>query len=124
MTGRILLVEDDAAIRGILTELLRARGHNVDTALDGPAGLRMAGEHHYDIIILAMTLPGMTGFEVFEVLGFTGGIILLTTLGQRPAGQWHAHLRIDLELVKPFDPAQLLAGVDELLRARGNAATV
>ncbi len=118
MTGRILLVEDDPAIRQILTGLLQARGHHVEAAGDGPEALRRASHDDFDVLIMDMSLPGMTGFEVCEVLAFSGGIILMGILGELLAKESHPNIHIDFEFVKPFDPAKLIVAVDDLLQTR------
>ena len=119
MSARILLVEDEPGIVQILSDLLRAEGHTVETAADGNAGLPQALGGNFDVLILDVMLPGMTGFEVCHAVrkeGFDGAIIMLTALGQVRDRVEGLRTGADDYLVKPFDPDELLARVDALLR--------
>ena len=66
--GRVLVVDDDAPSRTMLADWLSAYGHEVSTAADGPAGLRLAEEKAPDAIVLDVTMPGMDGFAVCQQL--------------------------------------------------------
>lgn len=61
---RILIVEDEAAIRTGLIDVLVYHGYEVDFAEDGPTGLNKANSGRYDLILLDVMLPGMDGFEI------------------------------------------------------------
>ena len=119
MSSRILLVEDEPGLVLTLTDLLRAEGYAVDTAMDGEAGLTKAAARKFDLVILDVMLPKKTGFNVCRELrqrGVDTAILLLTAKTQvldRVAG---LKLGADDYLAKPFDPAELLARVEALLR--------
>ncbi|MEY3898318.1 MAG: hypothetical protein RLZZ214_3839 [Verrucomicrobiota bacterium] len=119
MKARILLVEDEPGIVQVLVDLLEAEGHVVETADDGDTGLRLACGDSFDLLILDVMLPGLSGIEVCRGArerGFEGGILMLTALG-RVADRVHGlRTGADDYLVKPFDPDELLARVDALLR--------
>ncbi|MEO5913943.1 MAG: response regulator transcription factor [Luteolibacter sp.] len=119
MNARILLVEDEPGILQILSDLLCAEGHTVEAAADGHAGMRKVAGGNFDVLILDVMLPGMSGFEVCESArreGYEGGIIMLTALGRVPDRVKGLRTGADDYLVKPFDPDELLARVDALLR--------
>jgi len=119
MSSRILLVEDEPGLVLTLTDLLRAEGYAVDTAMDGEAGLTKAAARKFDLVILDVMLPKKTGFNVCRELrqrGVDTAILMLTARTQvldRVAG---LKLGADDYLAKPFDPAELLARVEALLR--------
>jgi two-component system response regulator MprA len=118
MNERILIIEDDEAILRILRRGLAYEGYQVDTALDGTAGLTLARDTHPDLVILDWMLPGMDGLEVCRRLR-TGGsvpILMLTakdTLQDRVQG---LDAGADDYVVKPFELDELLARVRALLR--------
>ncbi|WP_204265557.1 response regulator, partial [Enterobacter hormaechei] len=64
MVLRVLVVEDEPEMAGLLARGLRGEGYDVDTAGDGLTAMTLAQQHEYDIAILDVMLPGMTGFEV------------------------------------------------------------
>lgn len=68
MNQRILLIEDNAQNRYLVTYLLEARGWQVIPAEDGPSGLRLAGEMSPALILLDIQLPGMDGYAVARAL--------------------------------------------------------
>jgi CheY-like chemotaxis protein len=61
---RILLVDDDRGLRHVLSTLLRDAGHQVETAGDGPDALTLLGEQTFDIVLLDIGLPSMSGLDV------------------------------------------------------------
>jgi two-component system, OmpR family, response regulator MprA len=118
MKERILIIEDDEAILKLLRRGLVYEGYQVDTALDGQAGLNMARDEHPDLIILDWMLPGMDGLEVCRRLRAGGSvpILMLTakdTIQDRVQG---LDAGADDYLVKPFELDELLARIRALLR--------
>ena len=65
---RILIIEDEKAIRMALEDDFIAEGYQVDSANTGPEGLKKSSEPNYDIILLDIMLPEMDGFEVLKEL--------------------------------------------------------
>jgi DNA-binding response OmpR family regulator len=116
---RVLIVEDDEALRQILLKRLKAEGYAADECASGTDGLYFAQSTSYDGIILDVMLPGMSGLEVLKSLrkaGCTAGILLLTardSIEDRVAG---LDLGADDYLVKPFAFDELLARLRALLR--------
>ena len=66
--ARILLVEDEAHVAEPLCDNLEAEGHEVLLARRGDAGLRRAEEERFDLVILDVMLPGLTGYEICQAL--------------------------------------------------------
>lgn len=119
MKSRILLVEDEAGVALVVSDLLRAEGHSVQTASDGESGLRQTMESKFDLLILDVMMPGLNGFELCHAVrerGFDGAILMLTAKGQIPDRVQGLRTGADDYLVKPFDPDELLARVAALLR--------
>ena len=119
MNSRILLVEDEPGVVLIVSDLLEAEGHLVETAGDGDLGLRRATEERFDLLILDVMLPAKTGFEICHSVrerGFDGAILMLTARGQVRDRVDGLRTGADDYLIKPFDSDELLARVAALLR--------
>lgn len=61
---KILIIDDDQQMAGELSEALRDRGYLVDTVSDGKQGLDLSGKGSYDVVLLDLKMPGISGFEV------------------------------------------------------------
>ncbi len=115
----ILLIEDEPGLVMTITDLLTAEGHRVESVSDGDAGLAKATKEKFALIILDVMLPKKTGFEVCRQLRQTGidtAILMLTAKTQVVDRVVGLKLGADDYLTKPFDPAELLARVEALLR--------
>jgi two-component system OmpR family response regulator len=119
---RVLLVEDDAMIGAALVERLEDDAYAVDWVTDAPAGLHSLGTHDYDVVLLDLGLPGMTGGEMLSRLRATGDdtpVIVVTArdeVGDRVGG---LDLGADDYVVKPFEASELMARMRAVLRRRG-----
>jgi len=116
---KILLVEDEAGVALVLSDLLQAEGYSVTVAADGPSGLRAALATQFDLLILDVLLPGLNGTELCRVVrerGFDGAILMLTAKGQIPDRVTGLRSGADDYVVKPFDSEELVARVSALLR--------
>lgn len=119
MANKILLIEDDSGITMALTDLLNAEDYRVETAADGLTGLARACEGDFDAIILDVMLPGKSGFDVCRDLrqrSITTPILMLTARGQVIDKVLGLKLGADDYLCKPFEPLELLARLEALLR--------
>jgi two-component system, OmpR family, response regulator len=119
---RVLIVEDEAKMAGLLRKGLRQEGFAVDLAGKGEDALWMAGSTDYDAIVLDLMLPGIDGIEVCRRLrgdGVWSPILMLTArdgVRDRVAG---LDSGADDYLVKPFSYAELLARLRALARRGG-----
>ncbi len=119
MSSRVLLVEDEPGLVIALSDLLAAEGYTVETATDGDTAAARAANEPFDLIILDVMLPGKNGFEVCRELRQQGkdvAVLMLTARTQvmdRVAG---LKLGADDYLTKPFEPPELLARIEALLR--------
>ncbi len=118
MKEHILIIEDDEAIVRLLRRGLAYEGYQVESALDGEAGLALARDHHPDVVILDLMLPGMDGIEVCQRLrgGSNVPILMLTAKDTTQDRVQGLDAGADDYLVKPFELDELLARVRALLR--------
>ena len=116
---RVLVVEDEVRMAGLLERALREEGHAVDVAADGPEGLWLATENAYGAIVLDVMLPGLDGFQLCRRLRESGRwvpVLLLTArdaVGDRVRG---LDAGADDYLVKPFSLLELAARLRALAR--------
>ena len=116
---RLLLIEDDAALRAGLARQLEADGYRVDQAADGEDGLFQAQEYPVDLVIVDLGLPRLGGIAVVQRLrgeGRTMPILILTARGSWQDKVLGLEAGADDYLVKPFEYPELLARVKALLR--------
>lgn len=119
MARKLLLVEDEPGVVLTLTDLLASEGYQVTTALDGEEGLKLAASGDFDLLILDVMLPSKNGFDICRDLrqrGFVTPILMLTARGQVIDKVLGLKLGADDYLTKPFEPLELLARVEALLR--------
>jgi two-component system OmpR family response regulator len=116
---RVLVVEDDAAMAAALSLGLGAEGFAVEVAGDGVDGLWMATENSFDLIVLDIMLPKLSGYEVCKQIrqaGSTVPILMLTAKDGEHDEADALDLGADDYLTKPFSFVVLLAHVRALLR--------
>jgi two-component system, OmpR family, alkaline phosphatase synthesis response regulator PhoP len=119
MSSRILLVEDEPGLVLTLSDLLANEGYDVETAVDGPTGLFRALNEPFDAIVLDVMLPGKNGFDVCRELRRSGkdvAVLMLTARTQVFDRVLGLKLGADDYLTKPFEPSELLARIEALLR--------
>src|SRR4051812_20706013 len=108
---RILIVEDEIKVADVIARGLRAEGFAVDLAKDGLAALEMAAAFEYDLVVLDLLLPHLSGTEVLRQLRAkknTTPIIILTALDDTSDKVQHFEDGADDYLTKPFAFAELL----------------
>ena len=118
--SRVLIVEDEAAVRDALDYSLRGEGFDVDAASDGEAGLRAAQAGEYDVVILDLMLPKMSGTEVCRRLRSESvvPIIMLTAKGAELDRVLGLEIGADDYVTKPFSMAELIGRIRAILRRR------
>ena len=119
MNSRILLIEDEPGLVMTITDLLTSEGYEVQSAADGEDGLRKASTGRFDLVVLDVMLPKKTGYDVCRELRQSGvdtAILMLTAKTQVVDRVVGLKLGADDYLTKPFDPAELLARIEALLR--------
>jgi len=119
MNMRVLLIEDEMGLVVALKDRLESEGYQVETAVDGQAGLARALGEPFDLIILDVMLPQKNGFDICRDLRGQGNktpLLILTARGQVVDRVLGLKLGADDYLVKPFEPIELLARMEALLR--------
>jgi DNA-binding response OmpR family regulator len=116
---KILYVEDDREAQAFVSRALRESGFVIDTAGDGETGLELASGGAYDVLILDVKLPGMSGFELLRRLrraGVNVPVLFLTAQGDVADRIEGLELGADDYLAKPFALAELLARLRAVVR--------
>ena len=118
--SKVLVVEDEPAVRDALDYSLRGEGFDVDAASDGEAGLRAAQAGEYDVVILDLMLPKMSGTEVCRRLRSESAvpIIMLTAKGAELDRVLGLEIGADDYVTKPFSMAELIGRIRAILRRR------
>jgi two-component system, OmpR family, alkaline phosphatase synthesis response regulator PhoP len=119
MSNRILLIEDEPGLVVTISDLLTEEGYAVETAADGESGFAKAAAGNFDLVLLDLMLPRKNGYDVCRELrqrGVDSAILMLTARTQVVDRVVGLKLGADDYLAKPFDPAELLARVEALLR--------
>ncbi|MFT4710818.1 MAG: DNA-binding response OmpR family regulator [Bacteroidia bacterium] len=117
--SRILVVEDDAAVRRGVVDALSFHGYESFEAADGESGLELALSSGPDLVLLDVMMPKMDGFEVLTALRQKAPglpVILLTAKGAEVDKVRGLRAGADDYVVKPFSPLELLARVEAVLR--------
>ena len=117
--ARILIVEDEAQMRLGLKDNLEFEGYEVDTAEDGEEGLNRILNNTYDLILLDVMLPKLSGFDVCKkarAQGNNSSILMLTAKGEEIDKVLGLELGADDYITKPFSLRELLARIKAVLR--------
>ena len=123
---KILIIEDDSALREALVSILKEEGYETDEAASGDEGLYLARQGIYDLILLDIMLPEVDGLSIVKTLrgvGQTVPVLLLTARDSIEDRVTGLDAGADDYLVKPFAIPELQARIKALLRRRGNFGT-
>jgi two-component system response regulator PhoP len=123
---RVLVVEDEAALREALKTELSAAGYTVDLAVDGEEGLYAALEFPIDVAIVDLGLPKLSGLDLIRKLrarGKTYGVLILTARDRWQDKVEGLSAGADDYVAKPFHFAEVQARLSALLRRSGGWAT-
>ena len=118
----ILIIEDEEKVVQILKAYLEKNGYNVRFALNGLAGIKIFKEIKFDLIILDLMLPDISGEDICKVIRETSAvyIFMLTAKGSLEDKIEGLNIGADEYLVKPFSPRELTARVNALFRRFNN----
>lgn len=123
MVNRVLIVDDEKEMRNLLTICLKPYGYHIDEAQTGFDALQKIMDQKYDLIMLDVMMPTVDGFEVLtnvrEMIDKDVPIILLTALGDTERIVEGLQLGADDYIVKPFEPKELVARIQSVLRRAG-----
>lgn len=115
--ANILIVEDEVMINELILRNLQAVGHRCAQAYDGYSAVQMAQSGAFDLLILDVMLPQLSGFEIIERIPDIP-VIFLTAKGSINDKLRGLRLGAEDYLVKPFEMLELIARVDVVLRRR------
>lgn len=118
--NRILLAEDEEALRMLVVDTLEDEGYIVDEAADGGEAVDLYQSHPYDLVILDYMMPVFTGLEVISTIrtAETNGhtkILMLSAKSQADEQERVLQAGADYFMAKPFSPLKLLELVEEIL---------
>src|SRR5580698_5799191 len=115
---RVLFVDDDAELCGLLTRFLTREGFAMSWAPNGAVGVEQALAGNYSLIMLDVMMPDTDGFEVLRRIRQQSRtpVLMLTARGDTHDRVRGLELGADDYLPKPFDPAELLARIRAILR--------
>ena len=119
--GRILVIDDEEAIRDSLETVLELERFRADTAADGASGLSALASHNYDLVVLDLMLPDMSGMDVLERIREADPIIpvlLLTAYGTVENAVQAIRLGADDFLTKPWNNDKLILAIEQTIARR------
>ncbi|MGQ8338141.1 response regulator transcription factor [Sunxiuqinia sp. A32] len=126
--SKILIVEDELAMLNGLRDNLDFEGYEVDTASRGDDGYKKLKSGNYDLVLLDVMLPGMSGFDICKKVRMEGNqtpIILLTARGEELDKVLGLEIGADDYVTKPFSLRELLARIKTILRrARSTSSSI
>jgi DNA-binding response OmpR family regulator len=123
VSKRILLIDDEEAVRTTVGEILKRAGYEVQSAADGKSGLDLFKQQNFDLLITDLLMPEGDGLET--IMALRRGrkalkIMVISGCGQTLGNEYMKiahHLGADVTLPKPFTRVELLAAVAKLLDA-------
>lgn len=119
---RILLIDDEIRLVKALKQLFIENHYAIETAYDGLTGLQMARNDVFDVMVIDVMMPGLTGYEVANHLRKEGNSVPILMLTAKDGVEDRVHgldCGADDYLVKPFATSELLARVRSLTRRKG-----
>lgn len=117
----LLIAEDEEGIRSLVKMTLARNEYEILEAVDGEEALALAREHHPELILLDVMMPGLTGFEVCRALKddpatAQATVVMLSARSQDADREQGMASGADDYFTKPFSPIALLRKIDEVYR--------
>jgi two-component system response regulator (stage 0 sporulation protein F) len=117
-SAKVLIVDDQFGIRILLTEVLQKEGYQTLQAANGPQALALAEEHHPDLVLLDMKIPGMDGIKILKRMKMKDPnirVMIMTAYGELDMIQEAMDLGAINHFAKPFDIADIRKVVKDIL---------
>ncbi|HTI43315.1 MAG TPA: response regulator transcription factor [Vicinamibacterales bacterium] len=126
MTRHLLVVDDDAELCQLLSEYLMPEGYDVEAVHNGTEGVERALSGDHALVVLDVMLPDVRGFEVLRQLRARSRmpVLMLTARGNEQDRILGLEMGADDYLAKPFNPRELSARIEAILRRSGDRRTV
>jgi two-component system cell cycle response regulator DivK len=126
MTKRVLVIEDQEDLRGILRDLLTGSGYNVSEAADGEAGVAKAKAEQPDLILMDIQLPILDGYEATRQIKADPNlkaipIIAVSSFAMKGDEEKARLAGCDYYVTKPYSPLELLKNIRGFLREKSEA---
>jgi DNA-binding response OmpR family regulator len=124
-TGRVLVVEDDRAFRHAIGMFLREAGHDATEVSDGPAALAALADRPFDVVLLDIGLPGISGLDVLteiQNVAVPPRVVMMTADDTSESLLRAVRGQADRYVTKPFAPGAIVEVVDEVLAEPAAAA--
>ena len=120
---KVLLIDDDTALTGMLTEFLRGEGFEIAAAFNGAEGVAAALDPDLDAVILDVMMPDISGIEALQRIRAASSVpvIMLTAKGDEEERVAGLEMGADDYIAKPYYPRELLARVRAVLRRQYSA---
>jgi DNA-binding response OmpR family regulator len=124
--ARVLVVDDEPTVREVVVGYLKRDGHDVSEAGDGRLAVSLLDEQSFDLVVLDMMLPGVSGLDILRRIRAAGDmpVIMLTARAEESDRVAGLELGADDYVVKPFSPRELAARVNGVLRRAAPKAAV
>jgi CheY-like chemotaxis protein len=125
---KVLCIDDDLLLLGLVRDTLEANGYEAITAADGPSGIELAKRIRPDVILVDVLMPRVSGFEVCRRLRADPGlkstpIIVLTAVTDPGLKEKGLEAGANLAMPKPFDPMQIVAILDKAIALKTKRET-
>lgn len=120
MPGRVLVADDEASVRDLLTRVLGNAGHEVVAVESGEAALLKLARERFDILLVDKNLPGMDGLDVMRLVRDYHPhlrAIMITAFPTPASEQLARSLGVHSYMTKPFGIVTIVSAVDEAIRA-------
>ena len=117
-SGSILVVDDEASVRDVVSRILKEEGYEVDTAVNGHEALKKADRQHFDLMFLDIRMPGMSGLEVLSEMAKkhpATTVIMLTAVESLSAQMESTQNEAFTYLTKPCDLSEVVDVANQLL---------
>jgi CheY-like chemotaxis protein len=120
-SARILVIDDEEAVRDILSRMLRTKGHQVETASDGDEGIELFKKQPFDLVFTDLGMPKLSGWDVGKALKKLNPkipIIMITGWGMELNREKMGQNGIDLMISKPFNFDQVTQLIFEAMELK------
>ena len=119
---KVLIVDDEEMIRGVLREYVEFEGGTAYEAVDGMQAVKMCRDHDFDIVIMDIMMPRLDGFSAVKEIKKIKNIpvIMLSARGEEYDKLFGFEIGIDDYVTKPFSPKEVMARINAVLKRRGH----